>query len=122
MSIDSNSSGLLIQDKFFRDYEFGIEHYAGPVIYDATNFVKKNMDTLPGDLKECAKKCRNKLVREEIMIADNIPAESSPSGAMGRGIKRQSSGMQLRNQLVPEREVINRDPSSWVKSIFSLLD
>jgi len=103
----NKDSGLLIQDKFFRDYEFGIEHYAGPVIYDATNFVKKNMDTLPGDLKECAKKCRNKLVREEIMIADNIPAESSPSGAMGRGIRRQSSGTlvaqtvstQFRNQL-----------------------
>jgi hypothetical protein len=47
----NKDSGYLVQDKFFRDYEFGIEHYAGPVVYDATNFVKKNMDTLPGDLQ-----------------------------------------------------------------------
>jgi myosin-5 len=90
----NKDSGYLVQDKFFRDYEFGIEHYAGPVVYDATNFVKKNMDTLPGDLKDCATKCANKLVREEIMRVDAPPPESPYGKMSGRPIlqKRQSSG------------------------------
>jgi len=89
----------LVQDKFFRDYEFGIEHYAGPVVYDATNFVKKNMDTLPGDLKDCATKCSNTLVREEIMQVDSPSYESSSGKTPGRPVlqKRQSSGTLLSN-------------------------
>ena len=62
-SVNSDSD-LLIKNNLFEEYEFGIKHYAGPVIYDATGFVTKNMDRLPSDLAECSMKCSNKLVRE----------------------------------------------------------
>ena len=61
----NKENDTLIVDKFFRDYEFGIKHYAGPVIYDANMFVQKNMDSLGTDLLECVKQSSNKLTNEE---------------------------------------------------------
>lgn len=45
---------------------FGIVHYAGTVIYDAENFVTKNMDTLPSDLQDCAKLSTNGILAKEM--------------------------------------------------------
>ena len=42
---------------------FGIQHYAGQVMYSGESFVNKNLDTLPTDLHECAEKCTNAIVR-----------------------------------------------------------
>jgi myosin-5 len=91
----NKDSEYLIKNKRFRDFQFGIEHYAGPVTYEATNFVKKNMDNLPQDLKECAKKCSNSLIREELVREQEAPT-SSPSGsaapnARAAGFRRQGS-------------------------------
>ena len=58
----NKESNCLYKDRFFHDYEFGVNHYAGPVTYDANNFVTKNMDNLPSDLIECRKKSTNKIV------------------------------------------------------------
>jgi len=89
----NKDSGYLVKNKNFRENEFGIEHYVGPVVYDATNFVKKNTDTLPGDLKDCAAKCVNKLVREEIMKVENNLSESLPGSDSGvNSQKRKTSG------------------------------
>jgi len=85
----NKDSGYLIQDKFYRDFQFGIQHYAGPVKYDATNFVKKNMDTLPVDLKECAKKCSNFLIREELVREE---ATTQSLDFRKANFKRQTSG------------------------------
>ena len=45
---------------------FGIQHYAGEVMYDAESFVTKNMDTLPTDLQDCAEKCSNSIIQKKI--------------------------------------------------------
>jgi len=50
----------------FEDVEFGVRHYAGPVVYDATNFVTKNMDTLPTDLQDCAGLSTNSIIANEL--------------------------------------------------------
>lgn len=52
----------LYKDRLFRDYQFGIKHYAGKVEYDASGFVTKNMDNLPVDLLECRKLSTNSIV------------------------------------------------------------
>jgi myosin V len=49
-----------------KDTEFGIVHYAGKVMYDATNFVTKNTDTLPTDLQDCAKISSNDILAKEL--------------------------------------------------------
>ena len=41
---------------------FGIQHYAGMVIYDADAFVAKNLDTLPTDLHDCCERCSNDII------------------------------------------------------------
>ena len=54
------------RDKHAADTEFGIHHYAGKVLYDASNFVKKNADTLPSDLLNCAKLSSNDIIANEL--------------------------------------------------------
>lgn len=58
------------RDKHAADTEFGIHHYAGKVLYDATNFVKKNTDTLPSDLLNCAKLSSNAIIANELNNED----------------------------------------------------
>eukprot|EP00553_Chaetoceros_curvisetus_P011721 CAMPEP_0204636858 /NCGR_PEP_ID=MMETSP0717-20131115/35084_1 /ASSEMBLY_ACC=CAM_ASM_000666 /TAXON_ID=230516 /ORGANISM="Chaetoceros curvisetus" /LENGTH=132 /DNA_ID=CAMNT_0051656045 /DNA_START=8 /DNA_END=402 /DNA_ORIENTATION=+ len=65
--------------------EFGISHYAGPVVYDATYFVQKNNDRLAKDLVDCAKLSSSELIKTEVgSIYDQAPASSSPPGRVGR--------------------------------------
>jgi myosin V len=81
-AVNKNSDAFFIE-KSFRNYEFGIRHYAGKVKYDATGFVTKNMDTLPPDLLECAKKSSIGLIAHEIendaMMNDHTPAPAKTS-------------------------------------------
>jgi myosin V len=57
---------FFIREKSYSACQFGIHHYAGRVIYDATQFVTRNMDTLPLDLQNCAKKSKNSIVANEL--------------------------------------------------------
>jgi myosin heavy subunit len=51
------------QDKHALECKFGICHYAGNIVYGhVTNFVIKNMDTLPSDSQECACLSTNTIV------------------------------------------------------------
>lgn len=62
---DGDASAFIVE-KSYTKVQFGIAHYAGKVVYDATNFVQKNMDALPSDLLECAKKSSNAIVANEL--------------------------------------------------------
>ena len=64
-AVNKDSDAFYVE-KSFRTYEFGIKHYAGRVYYDATGFVSKNMDALPLDLLECAKKSSNEIIAKEL--------------------------------------------------------
>ncbi|XP_069791758.1 myosin-IIIb-like isoform X5 [Narcine bancroftii] len=43
---------------------FGIEHYAGKVLYDARGFLKKNRDTLPADIVVVLRTSENRLLQQ----------------------------------------------------------
>ena len=58
-------SAKLISKKLHRGYEFGVNHFAGSVHYDARSFVQTNMDKLPDGLLECATKSTNSLIQYE---------------------------------------------------------
>jgi myosin-5 len=75
----NRASPCLIVEKSFRDYEFGICHFAGKVLYDATNFVTKNQDTLPSDLQECATKSTNSILARE--LSNESMLATSPSAS-----------------------------------------
>ena len=65
----NKESSCLISEKLHKPNEFAIEHYAGPVKYDATNFVQKNTDALPKDVIECACLSTNEIVKVEVKAA-----------------------------------------------------
>ncbi|VEU41146.1 unnamed protein product [Pseudo-nitzschia multistriata] len=74
------------RDKQADDTEFGIHHYAGRVLYDATNFVKKNTDTLPSDLLNCAKLSSNAIIANELNNEEMMnPLHKSGALAAGSG-------------------------------------
>ncbi|KAG7353100.1 myosin head motor domain containing protein [Nitzschia inconspicua] len=58
-------SSKLINQKLDRPFEFGVEHFAGTVIYDARSFVQTNMDKLPENLLIAATRSSNSLIKEE---------------------------------------------------------
>ena len=67
MALQSNKTvPCLMQKRTFTRIEFGIHHFAGPVVYRATEFVKRNTDTLPLDLKEVAKQCGNDIISKHL--------------------------------------------------------
>jgi len=71
------------RDKHAPDTEFGIHHYAGKVLYDATNFVKKNTDNLPSDLLNCAKLSSNAIIANELNNEDMMNPLNKLSLASG---------------------------------------
>ena len=66
-ALQSNKASpcLIVKATFARD-EFGIYHFAGPVIYKAKDFVSRNTDTLPADLQLCAKACSNEIIAKHL--------------------------------------------------------
>jgi len=56
---------LILSDRLHRPEEFGVQHFAGPITYNATNFVERNNDQIPTDLIHCAQRCNNFLVTRQ---------------------------------------------------------
>ena len=74
----------LIQKPLDLATEFGIQHFAGAVTYDASNFVERNTDKLPQDLLECACKSTNKTIQREFQqLASSV--QDAMAGAPRRG-------------------------------------
>lgn len=98
---------FFIRENSYDPCEFGIHHYAGRVIYDATQFVTRNMDTLPLDLQECAKKSTNSIVANEIARTGGPLKTGTPAKTKGGPqLKRKGSTLvgetvssKFRNQL-----------------------
>ncbi|CAB9520505.1 Unconventional myosin [Seminavis robusta] len=60
---------------------FGVHHYAGKVLYDADNFVRRNQDGLASDLKECALRSTNPIIAGEYAAAtEEAKAEEQAAG------------------------------------------
>jgi hypothetical protein len=63
---DTHSSHhRLINNKLHLKTEFGVQHFAGPVIYNAFEFVERNSDKLPEDLLRLVTKSSNLLLAME---------------------------------------------------------
>mmetsp|Transcript_5567 Transcript_5567/g.6162 ORF Transcript_5567/g.6162 Transcript_5567/m.6162 type:complete len:1417 (-) Transcript_5567:19-4269(-) len=93
---------------FFRakhaaDTEFGICHYAGKVVYNATNFVVKNTDTLPRDLLNCAKLSSNTIIAKELTNEDMMnPLHKSSTSSTNLGAKKKKRPKSLHSSTSQE--------------------
>jgi myosin-5 len=67
---------------------FGIQHYAGIVMYDADMFVSKNLDTLPTDLQTCAESSSNPIIKQP----RSEPVVRIRSSSPLRGMRSHKSG------------------------------
>lgn len=86
----------LFIEKSFQNYEFGVKHYAGDVVYDANSFVTKNMDTLPSDLLDCAYKSTNHIVSKELnneAMMNSLKPTPRKSPKAKAALKRASSSL-----------------------------
>lgn len=127
----NKDSDCLIVEKSFRNYQFGVKHYAGPVIYDATNFVTKNTDTLPPDLLECARQSSNEIVskhlsNDSMMNVDEAKSKSRKKANKARPpIQRRTSGAlmaetvwtKFRNQLTSLMSSLSETRTRYIRCI-----
>ena len=116
----NGDSDVLVKDNFFRDYQFGIKHYAGQVDYDATNFVSKNTDALPVDLAECSKKCTNDLVKalgESKAAGKSAKANASARGRKSGGLAANTVWSKFRNQLGDLMKNIGETRTRYIRCI-----
>lgn len=74
------------------EISFGINHYAGKVVYDARGFLEKNRDNLSTNLIDCMKGSNIELVSEL------FAAERTESGSISR-----SSSNILAKPMIPTR-------------------
>lgn len=58
----NKSSARMFTTKLFTRLQFGIRHYAGPVVYTAGNFCATNKDSMPVDLIKIAQQSPNKVI------------------------------------------------------------
>lgn len=79
------SSQRYIKPRLYNDISFGINHYAGKVIYNAKGFLEKNRDNLSSNLIECMKNSRIEVIVElfaaERTISGSISRSNSNIGA-----------------------------------------
>jgi myosin-5 len=108
-----------IRAKHASDHEFGIQHYAGRVTYDATNFVVKNMDTLPTDLQDCATLSSNAIVANELGN-EEMMNPMNEGGAIGGGggatkKRRSKTASKVNSKLMQKRTSNLIAETVWTK-------
>eukprot|EP00980_Cylindrotheca_fusiformis_P004144 scaffold909_cov135-Cylindrotheca_fusiformis.AAC.1 len=116
----------LIQKRTFGPTEFGIHHYAGPVIYRAQDFVIRNSDTLPTDLQLAAKACKNEILSKHLdnNKSTNQEAAKQPDAASSRAPRRAKSNLvadtvmtQFKNQLTSLMTGLEVTKSRYIRCV-----
>jgi myosin-5 len=78
---NKNSPRMFKTDLFTR-YQFGIRHYAGPVVYTANAFLSTNKDIMPIDLQKVSRSSTNTIIAAE--YAEPVTASGGSRPARGR--------------------------------------
>jgi len=107
----------LIAERLHRPTEFAIEHYAGVVKYDATNFVQKNTDALPNDLIQCACASSNDIINVELKAAADAKSAGSSGGRGRRGAANLTVGTKFKAQLAKLMTDITQTKTRYIRCI-----
>lgn len=87
----NKDNACFIREPGHSDCQFGVHHYAGRVMYDASCFVTKNMDTLPSDLLDCATQSSNAILAHELTNESVMNAAGSATPGSRKKISPLSS-------------------------------
>eukprot|EP00618_Florenciella_parvula_P035440 CAMPEP_0119501392 /NCGR_PEP_ID=MMETSP1344-20130328/23229_1 /TAXON_ID=236787 /ORGANISM="Florenciella parvula, Strain CCMP2471" /LENGTH=1132 /DNA_ID=CAMNT_0007537549 /DNA_START=84 /DNA_END=3478 /DNA_ORIENTATION=- len=96
---------------------FGVIHYAGVVYYNITNFLEKNKDQLPDDLKNMVQKSSTEFVANLIKDGE-APAEKTKVRSRGGGGKKSGSktlGAQFKSSLNSLMTTLNAASPQFVR-------
>ena len=119
-SVNSEAAHL-VSEKLHKPTEFAIQHYAGQVTYDATNFVQKNTDMLPKDVIECASMSSNTLIQVEVKAAaeSKMSAESDTANLnpKKRGAANHTVTSKFKHQLSHLMHAITKTKTRYIRCI-----
>ena len=110
------------RDKHAPDCQFGICHYAGKVVYDATNFVIKNMDTLPSDLQDVACKSSNSIIANHLQneaMQNPLNAPSVGGGGGGGGKKKKRPSKAAKKLVVNPKKLHRRSSNIVAQTVWT---
>ena len=109
----------LVNERLHKPTEFAIEHYAGVVKYDATNFVQKNTDALPKDLINCACASSNGIINVELKAAAEAKSAggASKSGRRRGGAASLTVGTKFKAQLTKLMGDITQTKTRYIRCI-----
>jgi len=118
----------LITKISFSRIEFGIHHFAGPVVYRAQNFVVRNTDTLPIDMKEAAKLCKNDIISKHLdnnKSSNQTKKGESSVSTSGRAPPRRAKSnltadtvmTQFKNQLTTLMKGLKQTESRYIRCV-----
>ena len=98
---------------------FGVQHYAGPVFYNVTNFLDKNKDQVHVDILSALKTSTDPIMK--ILFAEKEEAQSSaPSRGRGGGKKASKTlGAQFKSQLNELMATLNSTNPHFVRCMKS---
>jgi len=114
----------LIMKSTFSRIEFGIHHFAGPVIYRAQDFTIRNSDTLPTDLQLAAKACSNEILSKHLQN-NNSSNQVKKVNASARSAPRRSRSnltadtvmTQFKNQLTSLMKGLVETDSRYIRCV-----
>jgi len=115
----------LITKSTFTRIEFGIHHFAGPVVYKAQDFVVRNTDTLPSDMQEAAKACQNEIIAKHLDNNSSSNQAKKPEPAKTGGPPRRAKSnlsadtvmTQFKNQLTSLMKGLNETQSRYIRCV-----
>jgi len=126
-AVQSNKTiPCLIAKRTFSPLEFGIHHYAGPVVYRSQDFVVRNSDTLPTDLQEAAKTCENEVLSKHLENnkCTNLEKPKAESDFRSRAPRRAKSNLvadtvltQFKNQLSSLMTGLAKTKSRYIRCV-----
>lgn len=110
----------LISEKLHRPTEFAIQHYAGKVTYDATNFVQKNTDALPKDVVDVACMSSNEIIQVEVKAAAESKMGTDKEASIRpatRGAANHTVTSKFKHQLSHLMHAITKTKTRYIRCI-----
>uniref|UniRef100_A0A8C2YFI6 non-specific serine/threonine protein kinase n=1 Tax=Coturnix japonica TaxID=93934 RepID=A0A8C2YFI6_COTJA len=109
------------------ELSFGIQHYAGKVLYDASAFLEKNRDTLPADIVVVLRTSENKLLQQlfssPLTKTGNLAQARARVTAASRSLPPQISAGRIKVVTLLPNECFNmRKKHTLPGSTYSLMD